>query len=325
MSGATVVIGIDVSKARLDVAQLPDAETWSVTNEGASIRTAVERLAVLAPHLIVLEATGGYERAVVAALAAAQLPVVVANPRQIRAFARAIGLLAKTDRLDAGLLARFGQQVQPVPRPLPDAQAQALEALLTRRRQLMEILVGEKNRLGIAPRPVVRSIREHIRWLEKRVDDLDGELDGVIQASPVWRAKDDLLQSVPGVGPGLSRTLLGALPELGALSRKQIAALVGVAPLAKDSGAFRGRRRVWGGRAPVRTALYMAAVTAAHHNAVLRPFYQRLRAAGKPAKVAFTAIARRLLTILNAMVRSNTAWRVSPDALLAPARDTVAS
>jgi transposase len=324
MTGATVVIGIDVSKAKLDVAQVPDAEAWSVSNDGAGVRAAVERLAALAPRLIVLEATGGYERAVVAALAAAQLPVVVVNPRQIRAFGRAIGLLAKTDRLDAGLLARFGEQVQPVPRPLPDAQAQALEALLTRRRQLMEMLVSEKNRLGLAPRPVVRSIRAHIRWLEQRVDDLDGELDAQIQASPAWRAKDDLLQSVPGVGPGLSRTLLGALPELGALSRKQIAALVGVAPLAKDSGAFRGRRRVWGGRAPVRTALYMAAVTAAHHNPVLRPFYQRLRAAGKPAKVAFTAIARRLLTILNAMVRSNTAWRVSPDALLAPAGDTVA-
>jgi len=324
MTGATVVIGIDVSKAKLDVAQVPDAEAWSVSNDGAGVRAAVERLAALAPRLIVLEATGGYERAVVAALAAAQLPVVVVNPRQIRAFGRAIGLLAKTDRLDAGLLARFGEQVQPVPRPLPDAQAQALEALLTRRRQLMEMLVSEKNRLGLAPRPVVRSIRAHIRWLEQRVDDLDEELDAQIQASPAWRTKDDLLQSVPGVGQGLSRTLLGALPELGALSRKQIAALVGVAPLAKDSGAFRGRRRVWGGRAPVRTALYMAAVTAAHHNPVLRPFYQRLRAAGKPAKVAFTAIARRLLTILNAMVRSNTAWRVSPDALLAPAGDTVA-
>ncbi len=325
MSGAAVVVGIDVSKASLDVAQLPDAETWSVPNDAAGVRAAVARVAALAPRVIVLEATGGYERAVVAALAAAQLPVVVANPRQIRAFARAIGLLAKTDRLDAGLLARFGQQVQPVPRPLPDAQAQALEALLARRRQLIEMLVGEKNRLGIAPKPVVRSIRDHIRWLEKRVEDIDADLDAQIQASPAWRATDDLLQSVPGVGPGLSRTLLGALPELGALNRKQIAALVGVAPLAKDSGAFRGRRRVWGGRAPVRTALYMAAVTAAHHNPVLAPFYQRLRAAGKPAKLAFTAIARRLLTILNAMVRSNTAWRVSPDPSLAYAGDTVAS
>jgi transposase len=271
----------------------------------------VPRLHALRPALVVLEATGGYERAVVAALAAAGLPVVVANPRQIRAFARAVGQLAKTDRLDAAMLARFGAQVRPTPRALPDAQAEALDALLTRRRQLIEMLTAEKNRLAAAVPAVRRGITQHIRWLERQLDDVDGELGALIEASPLWRAQDDLLQSVPGVGPVLSRTLLGELPELGRLTHKQIAALVGVAPMARDSGTWRGRRGVTGGRAPVRTALYMAAVTAAHHNPVIRVFYRRLRAAGKPAKVALTACMRKLLTILNAMARSGEPWRVT--------------
>jgi transposase len=254
----------------------------------------------------------------VAALAAAGLPLVVANPRQIRAFARAVGQLAKTDRLDAAMLARFGAQVRPTPRALPDAQAEALDALLTRRRQLIEMLTAEKNRLAAAVPAVRRGITQHIRWLERQLDDVDGELGALIEASPLWRAQDDLLQSVPGVGPVLSRTLLGELPELGRLTHKQIAALVGVAPMARDSGTWRGRRGVTGGRAPVRTALYMAAVTAAHHNPVIRVFYRRLRAAGKPAKVALTACMRKLLTILNAMMRAGSYWQ-------APISDTVAS
>lgn len=318
MADTAVVAGIDVSKASLDVALSPSEERWSVANDAAGVGALVPRLQALRPALVVLEATGGYERAVVAALAAAGLPVVVANPRQIRAFARAVGQLAKTDRLDAAMLARFGAQVRPTPRALPDAQAQALDALLTRRRQLIEMLTAEKNRLAAAVPAVRRGITQHIRWLERQLDDVDGELGALIEASPLWRAQDDLLQSVPGVGPVLSRTLRGELPELGRLTHKQIAALVGVAPMARDSGTWRGRRGVTGGRAPVRTALYMAAVTAAQHNPTIRVFYRRLRAAGKPAKVALTACMRKLLTILNAMMRAGSYWR-------APISDTVAS
>ena len=317
MADAAVVVGIDVSKASLDVALNPGAERWSVGNDPGGVGALVPRLQALGPALVVLEATGGYERAAVAALAAAGLPVVVANPRQIRAFARAVGQLAKTDRLDAAVLARFGAQVRPTPRPLPDAQAQALDALLTRRRQLIEMLTAEKNRLAAAQAPVRRGITQHIKWLERQLGNVDGELGALIEASPVWRARDDLLQSVPGVGPVLSRTLLGELPELGRLTHKQIAALVGVAPMARDSGTWHGRRGVRGGRAPVRTALYMAAVTAAQHNPTIRVFYRRLRAAGKPAKVALTACMRKLLTILNAMMRAETYW-------CAPISDTVA-
>jgi transposase len=318
MAEAAVVVGIDVSKARLDVACSDGADAWSVENTAAGVSALVPRLQALRPALVVLEATGGYERAAVASLAAVGLPVVVANPRQIRAFARAVGQLAKTDRLDAAMLARFGAQVRPAPRPLPDAQVQGLDALLTRRRQLLDMLTAEKNRVAAAPPSVRRGITQHIRWLERQLADVDRELGALIEASPLWRAHDDLLQSVPGVGPVLSRTLLGELPELGRLSHKQIAALVGVAPMARDSGTWRGRRGVTGGRAPVRTALYMAAVTAAHHNPVIRVFYRRLRAAGKPAKVALTACMRKLLTILNAMMRAGTHWH-------APISDTVAS
>jgi transposase len=260
----------------------------------------------------VLEATGGFEHAVVAALAAAGLPVVVANPRQVRDFARATGQLAKTDAIDAQVLALFAERVRPEPRRLPDEAAQALDALLTRRRQLLDMLVAEKNRLGFA-RPVVRrGITQHIRWLERRLGDVDHELGQMIEHSPVWRATDDLLRSVPGVGPVLSRTLLGELPELGQLNRKQIAALVGVAPLARDSGTLRGKRVVWGGRAPIRTVLYMSTLAAARCNPVIRAFYLHLRAAGKPAKVALTACMRKLLVILNAMVRANTHWQQAP-------------
>ncbi|HEX4573993.1 MAG TPA: IS110 family transposase, partial [Gemmatimonadales bacterium] len=242
-------------------------------------------------------------------------PVVVANPRQVRDFARATGQLAKTDTIDAAILALFAERVRPTPRALPSATAQLLDALLTRRRQLLEMLTAEKNRLGFAPRPLHRGIQQHIRWLERQLDDVTKDLAALIEQSPAWRAKDDLLQSVPGVGPITSCTLVAELPELGSLTHKQIAALVGVAPLARDSGKWRGKRFIWGGRGSVRTALYLAALCGRRWNPTLRPFYERLIAAGKPKKVALVACARKLLTILNAMVRDNARWRVSTLAL----------
>jgi len=301
-------IGIDVAKATLDIASLPDGESWTVTNDDDGIHELAPRLVALAPTLIVLEATGGFESAVAAALAKLGLPVVIVNPRQVRDFAKALGRLAKTDALDATILAEFGQKVRPAPRALPDEAAQLLDALLTRRRQLIEMLTAEKNRLGFARGPVQRDITQHIRWLEKRLADVDGELHDAVTASPLWQAKDDLLRSVPGVGRVTSVTLLAELPELGRLSRREIASLVGVAPLNRDSGALRGKRLVWGGRAPVRAALYMAALVGLRWNPVLRTFYDRLRAAGKPFKVAATACMRKLLTILNAMVRQQRRW-----------------
>ncbi len=305
-------VGIDVAKAMLDVAVRPSGETWQVTNDEAGIVELVAQLEALGAGLVVCEATGGFERAVVAALAVAAIPIVVANPRQVRDFARATGQLAKTDVLDAGILALFAERVRPTPRPLPDAAAQLLDALLTRRRQLLEMLVAEKNRLGFAPRPLHKSIRQHIRWLERQLVDVTRTLAEQIEASPIWRATDDLLQSVPGIGPIVSATLLGKLPELGTLTHKQIAALAGVAPLARDSGTLRGKRMVWGGRAPVRTALYMAALCGRRWNPQLRVFYERLIARGKPPKVALIACARKLLTVTNAMVRDSQPWTPPP-------------
>ena len=307
-----IFVGLDVAKAHVDVAMRPSGEPWRVANDEAGIAQLVARLRALQPTVVVAEATGGFERAAIAALAAAGVPVVVANPRQVRDFARATGQLAKTDQLDAGILALFAERVRPTPRPLPDEATQLLDALLTRRRQLLEMLVAEKNRLGFAPRPLHRGLRQHIRWLEHQLDDVTAELAAQIEQSPVWRAKDDLLQSVPGVGPIVSVTLLGELPELGTLSHKQIAALVGVAPMARDSGTLRGKRMVWGGRASVRTAMYMAALSGRRWNPQLQVFYERLRAAGKPKKVALIACARKLLTILNAIVRDNACW-ASPE------------
>ncbi len=303
-------VGIDVAKATLDVATRPGGERWSTPNDEAGISALVARLRPLAPTLIVLEATGGFETATVAAVAAAGLAVVVANPRQVRDFARATGQLAKTDALDAQILALFAERVRPEPRPLPDAAAQALDAVLTRRRQLLEMLTAERNRLGFATAaPVRRDITQHIHWLERRLRDVDGDLEQAIHASPVWRAKENLLRSVPGVGPIVSRTLLGELPELGTLTHKQIAALVGVAPRACDSGTLRGKRLVWGGRAPVRAVLYMGALVATRCNPVIRTFYARLLTAGKAPKVALVACMRKLLTILNAILRTGTPWR----------------
>jgi len=301
-------IGIDVSKATLDIACLPDGESWTVTNDDPGLAELTPRLLGRAPALVVLEATGGFETAAVTALARAGLPVVVVNPRQVRDFAKAVGRLAKTDALDAGILADFAQRIRPEPRPLPDAAAQLLESLLTRRRQIVEMLTAERNRLGFARGPVKRDIWQHIKWLEKRLTDVDSDLRDAVAASPLYQAKADLLRSVPGVGPVTALTLLATLPELGHLSRHQIAALVGVAPMNRDSGTMRGKRMVWGGRAPVRAVLYMAALVGIKHNPAIASFYARLRAAGKPFKVAATACMRKLLTILNAMVHHNRRW-----------------
>jgi transposase len=300
-------IGIDVAKAQLEFACRPDGETGTVANDDAGLHALVTRCQSCAPTLIVLEATGGYEAALVAALATAGLPVVVANPRQVRDFAKATGQLAKTDALDAQVLALFAERVRPSPRPLPDDTVRALDALLTRRRPLLGMLTAERNRLPLAQPPVRRDLQQHIRFLERRIREADDDLHSAVKAK--WRVKDDLLQSVPGVGRVVSLTLLAELPELGRLSHKEIAALVGVAPLNRDSGTLRGKRLVYGGRAPVRAALYMAALVASRCNPVIRAFYQRLRAAGKPAKVALTACMRKLLIILNAIARSGTPWQ----------------
>jgi transposase len=302
-------VGIDVAKDILDVAVEPGTETWRVANAPEALDDLVRQLAARAPVLIVLEATGGFETAVAAQLATAGLAVAIVNPRQVRAFATSLGRLAKTDRLDAQVLARFGAAVQPPVRPLPDAAADRLSALCARRRQLVEMLTAEQNRLPRANAAVRPNVEAHIRWLRQQVAGLDGELGKVVRATPVWRDKDDLLQTVQGVGPVLSLTLLAELPELGTLSRQQIAALVGVAPLNRDSGRFRGKRSTWGGRAQVRGPLYMAALVATRCNPVLRAFYERLLAAGKPKKVALTACMRKLLVTLNAMLRDGTAWR----------------
>jgi len=309
MTPPEIYVGIDVAKEQLQVALRPDGETWSVTNDRPGLRDLVKRLAVSKPALVVLEATAGMEMPVVAALAAAGLPVVAVNPRNAREFARATGRLAKTDVIDAHVLAQFGEALKPPLRPLPDAATQELNALVTRRHQLVEMLTAEKNRLGQALAKAVRAgIREHIRWLEKRLADIDRDLADAIGRTPVWREKDELLRSVQGVGPVLSTTLLAGLPELGSLGRKQIAALVGVAPLNRDSGRYRGKRMVWGGRARVREALYMGTLVATRFNPVIRTFYQRLLEAGKPKKVALTACMRKLLTILNAMARHETPY-----------------
>ena len=308
MTSTARFVGVDIPKADFVVACRPAGTSWTALNDVPGITETVTRVRVLAPTLMVVEATGGYETPLVAALATAGLSVVVANPRQVRDVARSTGQLAKTDRLDAQLLALFAERVRPTPRPLPDVVVQHLNALMTRRRQLLDMLTAEGNRLEHAAAPIRCEITRHLRWLERRVTAVDRDLDDTIQQRPVWRAKEHLLGSVPGIGPVVSRTLLADLPELGRLNRKQIAALVGVAPLARDSGTRRGTRTVWGGRAPVRAVLSMGTLVATRHNAVVRAFYRRLVDAGKPKKVARIACMRKLLTMLNAMMRSDTAW-----------------
>ena len=308
MNAEPVFVGIDVSKAALDVAVHRPATRWTVDYTEATLTPLVARLTALAPALIVLEATGGLEIPLVGALAAAGLPVVVVNPRQVRDFAKATGRLAKTDTLDAAVLAHFAAAVQPAVRPLPDAATQGLAAVVTRRRQLVDMLTAERNRLSCAPPGLRKELQAHIRWLERRITGLDTDLEHAIRTSPVWRAQEDRLRSVPGIGPIVARTLLAQLPELGTLAPKPLAALVGVAPLNRDSGLFRGRRKVGGGRAAVRAVLYMGTLAAVRFNPVLRPFYQRLRAAGKLPKVALTACMHKLLTILNALLKHQRRW-----------------
>lgn len=317
MPRSATFVGIDVAKAHLDVAVRPAGTHQRVPNTEAGITELQVALQAAQPELVVLEATGGYETLVATTLASSGLPVAVVNPRQVRQFARAVGQLAKTDVLDAQLLARFAEVVRPEPRPLRDAAAQALAALVARRRQVVEMLVAEQQRLGTQPVNLRARVQEHIDWLQDERAQLDKELQTQLRQSAVWRATAELLRSVPGVGPVVAATLVAELPELGRLNRKQIAALVGVAPLACESGTLRGRRIVWGGRAQVRAVLYMSTVAALRWNRVIRAFYDRLRGAGKPAKVALTACMRKLLTILNAMVRSQTRWQPAVQAVAA--------
>jgi transposase len=305
-----IFVGIDVAKAHLDIAVRPSGEQWRAPHDAPGIGALVDRLAGLAPTLVVLEATGGREVGLVAALVAAGVPVAVVNPRQVRRFAQAVGQLAKTDALDAQLLARFADVVRPTPRPVPDAEAQRLSALLARRQQVVAMITAERQRFETALPAVQVRIRAHLHWLEAEVADLDGQLHGAVQASPAWREREDLLRSVPGIGPTTAFTLLADLPELGRLDRKAIAALVGVAPLACDSGTLRGRRVVWGGRARVRSVLYMATLVATRYNPPIRAFYTKLCAAGKPKKVALVACMHKLLLILNAILRQGTPWSV---------------
>lgn len=308
MTRTEVFVGIDVSKAQLDLALRPEGR-FSAPNDEAGCAQVLERLRAVSPTLVVLEATGGLEIPLTGVLAAAGVPVVVVNPRQVRDFAKATGKLAKTDALDAQTLAHFAEVIRPELRPLPDEQTQALAAILARRRQLVEMLTAEKNRLASARPPVRKSLRTHITWLERELSHTDRDLAHAIRKSPVWREKEELLQSTPGVGPVVTTTLLANLPELGTLTAKQIAALVGVAPFNRDSGTLRGTRTVWGGRAQVRAVLYMGTLVATRFNPVIRAFYQRLCAAGKPKKVALTACMRKLLIILNAMLKHRTPWR----------------
>lgn len=304
-------VGIDVSKHCLDVA-LAQGGAFRVSYDEPGLKALLAQMTALAPQLIILEATGGLQIRAAGELAAAGLPVAVVNPRQVRDFARATGLLAKTDRLDAQILARFAAAVQPEPRPLDDEASLALKALVARRRDLIAMRTAEKNRLAQAQDRVVRaSIEEMLALINAQLVTLDDDLDRAVKTSPIWRQAENLLRSVPGVGPTLARTLLAELPELGRLTRRKIAALVGVAPVPRDSGLMRGRRTVWGGRAPVRTTLYMATIASIRINPVLRATYQRLKATGKPSKVALVACMRKLITMLNAILRDQTPWQTA--------------
>jgi transposase len=309
-SATETFIGIDVSKATLDVHVLPGDEAWSAPNEAEAMHALVTRLAALQPTLIVLEATGGLERRVLAALLVAKLPAVAVNPRQVRDFAKATGHLAKTDALDARVLSLFADRIRPLVRPARDEETQELDALIVRRRQVVDMITAEKNRLASAPpsKRVIRAIRKTIACLQKQLDEIDSDINSAVRGSSAWREKDDLLQGVPGVGKVLSRTLLAQAPEIGTLTRKQIAALIGLAPLNRDSGKQHGRRCIWGGRAQVRQVLYMGTLAAIRCNPVISAFNARLVAAGKLPMVAIVACMRKLLTILNAMLRSNSPW-----------------
>jgi transposase len=307
-----IVVGIDVSKDRLDVAVRPSGEVFAVERNASGVDCLIARMRSVSPCMIALEATGGFETVVAASLAAAALPVVVVNPAQIRAFAKAVGQRAKTDSIDAAVIAHFAEATRPELRALPDEATRLLADLVARRRQIIEMIGAESQReKRIAVPRLRKSIRRVIGMLEKELSELDAEIDGSVRGSPAWREKEDLLASVPGVGPIISRTLIADLPELGTLSRKQIAALAGLAPFTRQSGQWKGRSFIGGGRASVRTALFMGAMVAMRHNPVLKAFFSRLIAAGKPKMVALIAVARKLLTILNAIVRDKRPWQIA--------------
>jgi len=304
------VVGIDISKDKLDIGIIPTSENWSIPNDVDGLTELAFRLSDLSPKLVVMEATGGFERPVRAVLEQAGLPCAVVNPRQVRDFAKSKNILAKTDSLDAFVLASFGEKMEPKARPGKDKETQELEAIVTRRRQLIGILTGEKNRLGqVASEKMRTNIQEHISWIEKCLKDLEKDMRKRIKQMPEWREKAKIICSVPGIGPVTMCTMLALFPELGKLNRKQIASLAGLAPFNRDSGKFRGQRRIWGGRAPVRSVLYMATLSAIRWNRVIKAFYTRLKEAGKKPKVAITACMRKLLIILNSMVRSGNMWQ----------------
>jgi transposase len=304
----TTFVGLDVSKTEIEGVARPGDAVLRVPHTDDGIAGLVAKLQELRPTLVVLEATGGYEVNLSTALAIAGLPVAIVNPRQVRDFAKALGRLAKTDAIDAHVLALFAERIRPEPRGLPDEAHQELAALIARRRQLIEMLVAERNRLALAPEAVRTDLRQHIRWLERRLSDFDDQITTLIRKSPLWRAQDNLLRSVPGIGPVTSSAIIVGLPELGKITRRQIAALVGCAPLNRDSGQWRGQRVTWGGRAPIRRVLYMATLVATRWNPVIRAFYRRLRDGGKPPLVALIAAMRKLLTILNAMIKQQKSW-----------------
>jgi transposase len=308
LESSLIFVGIDVSKAQLDVAMRPTGEKQSFTNDKVGIKALVKRLAKLQPTLIVLEATGGYERLAMRALISVELPAVMVNPRQVRDFAKATGQLAKTDTIDAVVLAHFAEALRPQLRPLPDAVTLELRALTARRRYFLETIGAEKNRLEMASKTITKSINAHIRCLEQALNRINNDLDRSIEQNPIWKENEELLQSAPAIGPVTSRTLLAEMPELGTLDRKQISSLAGVAPFNRDSGSLKGRRSIWGGRAAVRCALYMATLVATRRNPVIRDFYTRLKANGKLFKVALVACMRKLLTILNAMLKHKSRW-----------------
>lgn len=304
-------VGIDVSKDRLDVALRPTGEVFAVERNAAGLAALIEKLQPLAPALVALEATGGFETVAAAALAAAGLPLVVVNPAQVRAFAKAIGRHAKTDAIDAAVIAHFADATRPAPRPLPDAATRLLADLVARRRQIIEMIGAERQREKRAPRRLQKSIARLLKALERELSSVDADIDDAVRGSAVWRETEDLLASVPGIGPTIARTLIAELPELGRLDRKKIAALAGLAPFTRQSGQWRGKSFIGGGRSGVRAALFMGAMVARRHNPVLRAFFERLVAAGKPKMVALIAVARKLLTILNAILRDQKPWQTA--------------
>jgi transposase len=308
MDTEKIYVGIDIGKEKIDFAVHTSDKHWSFNNDDAGIAKTVKAISDMSPSLVVMEATGNYQAPLVAALAIARIVPAVVNPRQVRDFAKATGRLAKTDVIDAQVIAHFAAAIHPTPRSLSGDQSQELKNVVARRRQISDMLTAEKNRFGSAHKSVKPRIQAHINWLQEELRKIDDDLHRVIQESPIWREKDDLLQSVPGIGPVAAATILTQLPELGTLNRRQIAALVGVAPFNRDSGKLRGKRRIWGGRSTVRAVLYMAALVATKHNPAIRTFYERLCASGKAKKVAITACMRKLLTILNALLKHRVSW-----------------